>query len=173
MKKMLTFVLSIVLVIFVVIAFAPKRHLYNLAQHYMANEAIILSGERIHDGLLGLKITDANIYIKDILVGQLKEMTLTPFVFVNTFTCKEFESSKELRSLVPLSIEKASVRHWIGQPYKLFINANGSFGEAKGFLNLREKKVHLEIFSTPEFEKHIKTLAKKNEEGFYVYESSY
>lgn len=173
MKKIITFLISILLIVLVVIALAPKRQLYNLAQHFMANEAIIFSGERIDDGLFSLRISDANIYVKDILVGQLKEMTLTPFIFTNMLTCKAFESSKELRSLVPLSIEKASVKHWVGQPYKLFINASGSFGEAKGFLNLQEKKVYLEIFSVPEFEKHIKTLAKKSEEGFYVYESGY
>ncbi len=173
MKKIATALLSVFLLILIMIAFAPKRYLYNAVQHLIVNENIIVSGERVNDRAFGLDINDAHLYVKDIFIGQLKEMTLTPFVLVNTFTCKEFEASKELRSLIPLSIEKASVMHWIGQPYTLFLKANGSFGEAKGFVHLKERKVYLEVFSTPEFEKYFKPLAKKSEEGFYVYEQRY
>jgi hypothetical protein len=169
----MTFLVSAILILVVIIAFAPKRYLYNLAQQYMAKETIIFSGERIHDRLFGLKIGDANIYVKDILIGHLKELTLRPFIFVNTLTCKEFDSSKEMHQLIPLSLKGILIQHWVGQPYKLFIKAEGSFGEAKGFVNLKDKKIYLEIFSVPEFEKHIKTLAKKSEEGFYVYEQRY
>jgi len=173
MKRIMTFLVSAILVLVVIIAFAPKRYLYNLAQQHMVKETIIFSGEHVHDRLFGLEIRDANIYVKDILVGHLNEMTLKPFIFANIFTCKDFASSKEIQQLIPLSIKEASLMHWVGQSYKLFLKAEGSFGEAKGFVNLKEKKIYLEIFSVPEFEKYIKTVAKKSEEGFYVYESSY
>jgi len=173
MKRIATFLISIVLIVLVIIVFAPKRYLYNLAQQQMVKENIIFSGEHVNDALLTLKINDANIYVKDILVGELKELTIRPFFFFNTLTCKEFNSSKEISQLMPLSINEASLTQWVGQPFEVFIKTRGSFGEAKGSLNLKERKVYLEIFSTPEFEKHVKTMAKKSEEGFYVYEYSY
>lgn len=176
MKKLTVIVSYLFLILALIVILSPKRYLYNFAQHTIAKEGIVISNELAKDKLISLEISNANIYVKDIFIGMLNKTTIYPFIVFNYVTCSGFKTSKEVNGLFSMSIDKATLFQWIGQPYKITIKAQGDFGSVSGFMNLKDRKIYLKIFPSKKFIVQIKKFGngiKKNKEGFYTYEYSY
>ncbi|HHB94453.1 MAG TPA: hypothetical protein ENK88_04840, partial [Campylobacterales bacterium] len=73
------------LLIFLVI-FAPKQQIYYLLEKELAKNDIVISNEKFSDNLLGLSISDADIYVKGIKMAHIKSVDLDIFLLYNKLT---------------------------------------------------------------------------------------
>ena len=176
MKKLSLFVFYVVLFVVIIVVLSPKRYLYNFAEHTALQEKIIFSHEKIHDKLFFLEVSNADIYVQDIFIGSFEKMTVYPFIFFNQVTCKDFGSSKDIENFFSTSIDTASFFQWMGEPYKIRMNMQGSFGSASGFVQLKERKVYVKIQPAKSFISQLDKLnigVKKGDGGEYIYEYGY
>ncbi|MCK4441669.1 MAG: hypothetical protein KAU90_06660, partial [Sulfurovaceae bacterium] len=86
------------LLIFLVI-FAPKQHIYYLLEKELAKNDIVISHEKFSDNLLGLSITDADIYVKGIKMAHIKSFNLDIFFLYNKLTIDSISTDKGIQNI--------------------------------------------------------------------------
>ncbi|HHD80154.1 MAG TPA: hypothetical protein ENK99_00890 [Campylobacterales bacterium] len=153
------------LLIFLVI-FAPKQQIYYLLEKELAKNDIVISNEKFSDNLLGLSISDADIYVKGIKMAHIKSVDLDIFLLYNKLTIDSVHTDKGIQNIVPKSIDKLSATFSIIKPYKVAIDGVGSFGEVKGGFYLNMNKIFLRLPKTKDISTFRKFL-QKDKEGLY------
>ncbi|MCD6213010.1 MAG: hypothetical protein J7J02_08515, partial [Sulfurovum sp.] len=76
------------------------------------------------------------------------------------------------KSFAPQKIDVANISHSLLSPFKVTIEAKGSFGVLKGNANLNERDLRLDFSETTKELGSIRTNLKKDEKGLY-YETSF
>lgn len=157
----------LILFILFFVMFAPKKLLYYKLEHLLAQEQIIISDEKIHDGLLALLLQDGTLFVKDIDIGKFDEIAIYPDIFVNLVAIKNFRSNKTISLLPHIEIEKLFLLYSPLYPLKAIIRGKSNLGAIKGEVDLKNKRGFIDILSK-------KALPlKKVKEGQFRYEFSY
>ncbi|NOZ90629.1 MAG: hypothetical protein GXO60_05005 [Epsilonproteobacteria bacterium] len=153
------------LLIFLVV-FAPKQQIYYLLEKELAKNDIVISNEKFEDNLFGFSIKDADIYIKDIKMAQVKSLDLDIFFLYNKLEIKSVKTDKGIQNMVPKYIDKITAVFSIIHPYKIDIKGNGSFGEVEGGVYLNMNKIFIRVSKSKDISAFRKFL-KKDKEGLY------
>ncbi len=153
------------LLIFLVV-FAPKQQIYYLLEEKLAKDDIVISNEKFHDNLFGCSIEDADIYLKGIKVAKIKSIDLNIFFLYNKLSINSVQTDKGIQNIVPKSIDKLTAIFSIIKPYKIAIDATGSFGEIKGGVYIGMNKLFLRFTKTKDI-RVFRKFIKRDKEGFY------
>jgi len=162
-KKIL---LVIVVVLFSIVIFAPKRELYYLLENELMKYDIIINNEDIEEGLLLLHINHPDIYVKGIELANIDKIDISSLLFYNTIEVDGITTDRSLKKLMPAKVTTIKATYQIVDPLKVAISIEGDFGKADGYLYIKESKIRLDI-SEPKDISRLKHLLRKDDKGWY------
>jgi len=163
--------LYLVVVLLSLAVFAPKRELYYLLESYLMRQDIIIDNETIESGLFSLTLRHPDLYVKGIRIATIQEVSLLTLLFYTHAAAKDIETDRSLRQWVPGKIDTVSLDYQLLDPARITIRATGFFGEAKGYLSLRKRVLHLDLLQEKAIGS-LKPMLKKGKKGWY-YETSF
>lgn len=167
-KKVLLF---LVVIWFFLILLMPKVEFYYALEKELAKYDVKLNEQQIDSGAFSLDIKDIDIYVKGVEVAHLDRLSISTLLFYTHSKLEKLTFSSFLKGQVPDNIESIDIYHKIVNPLVVSMDANGSFGEARGKLSLATHKVRVNLVKTEDISS-IKSFLKKDKKGWY-YEKSF
>ncbi len=159
--------------IFVIIVFLPKTNAYYALEDELKKENIILNQEETSDVLGVFSIKNAQVRFNSLNVGKVESVRLYPFVFYNSLNINEANFSNNLKQFLPKNIKNLKFINTIFYPIKIWISGSGDFGELSGEVNLKTKKIRLEIDPTKNFLNSPLASQVTKQGDKYIYEITY
>ena len=156
---------------FALLVFMPKQALYYKLEEELAKNEIKINEKAIEEGLFSLTLKQASVYIKGIKIATIEELTLFTLLFYTKVELDSLLLDDSLKAMAPQQTDKAVLSHSILSPLEASVNAEGSFGDIEGSIDLKERNIHINFTETKEIET-IRYLLKKDEKGWY-YETSF
>ncbi|MRJ03238.1 MAG: hypothetical protein C6I05_07300 [Epsilonproteobacteria bacterium] len=169
MKRFFKWLGYLLLFILFIALFLPKRQLYYKAEEELYRYGVVISDEQIEEGPFSLGLSNGDLYMKGILVGNFEEVDLYPDLLFNGVLVRGFRRNRSISLIPDLTIERLLLFYTPFYPLKLLIRGEGSFGTVEGWIDLRERKGEIDLFGEPKGLKNFLRL-KKIEEGHYRYE---
>jgi hypothetical protein len=178
-KTMISVLIGALSFLLFLIVFSPKNQLLYKTQNTLSESNITLSVRSTTDyGIISKA--------KEVVFGFASDDILeapSASVFVGLlYTCASFDEIKispKMKTVLPLTIDKMTLSHTIFMPNTVMIDSSGNFGKIKGKIDLKGKKIVLELVSSPDFVKSpaftqspLFSKFTKNEDG-YKYESNF
>lgn len=140
---------------------SPKQELYFLLEKELEKNDIIISNEHFVDTWYGLKISDADIYVKGIKIATAQSLELQIFFLYNKLTVDNIKTEVE-----PKSIDTITAVFNVIKPYKVAIKSSGSFGSIAGGIYIMDKKLLLRVIEAKNI-KAFKKFLKHDTKGDY------
>ncbi len=165
-KKLTVTIFSSFIILLALLIFAPKEQLYYKLEKELEKNGIVISDEKFTDTILGVKIEDANVYVKGINVAHIKLIDLKIFFLLNRLTIDSVTTDKSIQNFVPKNINHAKAVFSILKPYKISIDANGSFGEISGGVYLNMNKIFIRV-PKPKDISAFRGFLKRDAKGLY------
>ena len=156
---------------FTLLLFMPKEEMYYSVEKMLAAQDITLNEKSIDEGIFSLTLKDVTVYVKGIALVNIDEIDFYTLLFYNTLHIDNLVVDEVLHSKVPTKTKKAVFTYHIFAPLTVSMDANGSFGYAKGSIHLVKKKLHIDFVKAKEIEM-IKPYLKKGNKGWF-YEKSF
>ncbi len=163
--------IAIVVVWLSVVMFMPKSNLYYKLEEELSKKDIKLNEKLIDDGLFSLTIKDIDIYIKGINIASIQKIELFTLLFYTHISIDAVGLDKSLKNIIAQDIEKSNIYHSVLSPMNLTLDINSSIAQITGLVDLRTRKVRLDVENSPNI-KIIKSLLKKDDKGWY-YETTF
>jgi len=151
---------------------APKQELYYLLEKELKKSDIIISNETIKDTWYGVKILNADVYVKGAKMAEVSELELNIFFLYNTLTVKNIIINEAMQNVAPKSIEKIQIKYSIDNPLNIKLDGEGSFGVLDGNVAFMDKHI-LIGFPVAKDIKTFRKFLKKDETGEWKYETTY
>ncbi len=151
---------------------APKQELYYLLEKELKKNDIIISNETIKDTWFGLKLLNAEIYVKGAKMAKVSELQLNIFFLYNTLTIKNIMVNEAMHNDAPKNIEDIRIEYSIRDPLHVKLNALGSFGVLEGKVAFMDKHISI-VFPVAKDIKSFKKFLKKDKTGEWKYETNY
>jgi len=176
MRKIRNFFLYLMLFVGALMFFTPKVQLYYALEKELKEYGVIVSSEKVDDTGLRLSIFGADLYVQGILSAHIQEVNVGLFGLYNSVSIKSIELAKTFRAMVPTKIEHAELTYSIISPLKVQVAAEGDFGEIRGYVDVVERLVHIELTASKlmkrRYSRSLKQF-KKLETGGLEYESRF
>ncbi len=154
-----------------IVAFMPKTELYYYLEKKLKEKGVVIYNEKFKETPLALDISNGIISYQGLDVARFSLITFKPYLFLNTLEAKNIELLDMAKKALDVDIESLKAKHTILKPFIINLDIVGSFGEAKGYIELKEHLVHIDIL-TPKNIKPLKRFLRKGEKGWY-YESRF
>ncbi len=168
-KKILFWIIAAWLAI---IVFAPKRELYYMLEEELAKQDIILHGEAIEEGLLGLTVKHPTLYVNKIEAATIDEIGVTTLLLWNSVTVRGITVNSMAREWIPAPVDQVGAEYAVWAPKKVSLNGQSPFAliEPTSLIDLDGMKARVDIAAVPGNEKafeRLKGFLKKDEKGWY------
>lgn len=159
----------------VLIVSLPRESLWFKFEEFLQSSESSISGERVSDGLISIKVEDGEIVASGMSVANFESGDITPLLFYNRIDILNLKIGEDLKQFGDISLDKLTVEHSVIQPIKVMLNGAGSIGEFKGRVNILERTVDILLFPSPQFQKMRAVMKhfKKHENGGYVYNGKF
>jgi len=167
-KYLLTFLIALYLGL---ILFMPKSNLYYKAEAELAKQGVVIDNEEIQSSIIDFKILHPVIYYQGVDIARASLIKITPLLLINRIEGENIELLNVAKKFLNVTINSFNANHSILKPYLVKLNIDGNFGLATGYINLKERVVHIDIVE-PKDINSIKKFLKKGEKGWY-YESKF
>lgn len=151
---------------------SPKQEIYYLLEKELKKSDIIISNETIKDTWYGIKIIDADIYLKGAKMAHLSKIELNIFFLYNRLILNNIVTNKAFHNDAPKSIEEINIIYSILDPLHIKLNSIGSFGEAEGEVNIKDRIITIGFPVAKEI-KPFRKFLKKDSTGEWKYETDY
>lgn len=154
------------------VLFAPKKELYFLLEKELQSRHVVLADESLKESPFGLTLQDLRIRVDGAEVAELDRITLRTFLLYNRLTLQGLRPAPGMERLLPITVEKGMATYTLLHPTRLQLDLQGSFGKAKGYLQLLPlRHLHLEIVQ----EGNLDTLRPylKRENGRWLYDAKF
>lgn len=175
MRRLGWVVFWLLAVIYLAVIFLPKKELYFQAERELQTQKIFVSGERVQDLGLGLRLEGGQLRFNDMEIANLSQTTLWVTLFVNRLEVGPFELGRDLGALLPSRVDRIVATHAIWAPHLILLEASGAFGEARGRVNLLDRNLSITLDAPGEIQNQYRPLfqqMRSSEEGF-VYELAF
>jgi len=153
------------------IIFMPKLSIYYYLENTLAKQGIVIYNEKTNSSLTKLTVSNANISFQGADIAEISYLEVKPLLVYNTIEAKNIELAGIAKQFLNIQIDSLKAKHTILNPYIVKIDTNGTFGNALGYANLKERIVHIDIVEEKDIS-NIKKFLKRGEKGWY-YESSF
>ena len=163
--------IALCIIWFALLVFMPKRELYYKLEKELAKQEIIISGEKIEEGLFSLTLKEPSVYLKGIKIATIKEISLFTLLFYTKIELETLLPDDSLKAMVPQQTEYIVLSHSLLSPLQVLIDAQGLFGTVNGYADLKERKLTIDFIEAKEIGM-IKSRLKKDEKGWH-YERSF
>ena len=165
-KKIIGAIIGSFIILLIIITLAPKDELYYKLERELEKKGVVIGNEKFTTNLLGVKIEDANIYLKGVNIAHIKSINLDIFLIYDRLTIDGVTTDKSIHNFVPKSIDHAEAIFSILKPYKISIDANGSFGEIVGGLYFNMNKLFIRV-PKPKDISAFRGFLKRDAKGLY------
>lgn len=169
MQMVRKILLVLVVLLFSLVLFAPKRELYYLLEKQLMKQDIIINNAQIQSGLFTLTLKGLQIYVKGIEVARVDEVEIFSLLVYNRLSATGIETESSLYRLIPTKVESMDLEYQILKPTAIQIDTNGTFGRASGFVDA--SKIHLNLAEEGSIAA-LKPMLRSGNEGWY-YELSF
>jgi len=154
-----------------VLFFMPKAELYYSVEKVLAKQDIKLNEKSIEEGLFSLSVKKVTIYVKGIPLINIEELNFFTLLFYSSLSIEDLIVDEALHSKIPAFTKEGLVKHQLFSPMSLALDANGSFGQIVGNVDLMQGTVHIDFVDTKDISM-IQPSLTKGEKG-WVYEKSF
>jgi len=151
---------------------SPKQELYYLLEKELKKNDIIISNETVKDTWYGVKLLDAEIYVKGAKMAEVSELQLNIFFLYNTLTIKNIRLNEAIHNIAPKHIEETDIQYSILDPLHIKMNSLGSFGVLEGKIAFMDRNISI-VFPVAKDIKAFKKFLKKDTTGEWKYETNY
>ena len=156
---------------FALLAFMPKQELYYKLEQSLAKEGIKINEGSTEEGIFTFTLKNADIYVKGIKVATLEKLHFFTLLFYSKIEIDELLLEDSFKKMFPQHIQRAILSHIIVSPLQVSLNGEGSFGLVSGEMDIKKRKIHIDLIEEKEIGM-IKEMLKKGKEGWY-YETSF
>ena len=156
---------------FTLLLFMPKAELYYSAEKALDKQDIKLNEKRIEEGVFSLSIKDITVYVKGIPLAHIEELDFFTLLFYSSLRIENLLVDEALHNKMPASTQEAHITHQFFSPMSLNLDANGSFGEIVGNVDMFQNTVHIDFVQTKDISMLLPYLTK-GEKG-WIYEKSF
>jgi len=157
---------------FALLVFMPKQELYFTLEKELAKQDIEINEESIEESVFSLNLIKPVIYVKGIKIATIEKINIFTLLLYTNINLKSLLLDESLKSFAPEKIDVANIAYSIFTPFRVNIEAEGSFGVLEGNANLNERDLRLDFFETTKELDSIRSNLKKDEKGLY-YETSF
>jgi hypothetical protein len=157
---------------FALLVFMPKQELYFTLEKELLKHDIEINEQNVEEGLFSLNLIKPEIYVKGIKIATVEKINVFTLIFISNINLKSLILDDSLKSFAPKQIDIANISYSMFSPFKVNIEAKGTFGLLDGNVNLKERKLHIDFSETTKELDSIKSNLKKDEKGLY-YETSF
>jgi len=154
-----------------ILVLMPKQEFYFKLEEMLAKHEIELNEEKRDEGLFSLDLHQVTVYVKGIPVATIEELDLFTLLFYSRVEVQGLHMDDSLKGMVPQEVREALLSHTILSPMKVSVDAEGSFGEMTGMIDLNARQVHLDFNESKNIEM-LKPQLKQGEKG-WIYETSF
>ena len=145
--KKLGKVMGILLVAYLlVLFFLPKTSFWYEAEAELLKRKVIVHNETLEEGLRGLKISQAELYLGPIQAARIASIEINSWLFYTTVAIKNLFVGSELPLLKGLHVKKATINYLLFSDIKL--EAQGNFGSLEATIDLDKKSLELDLVPT-------------------------
>jgi len=162
-------IIILILVPLAIVFFAPKRELYYLIEHKLQESNIVISGEEIDTGILGLDVNHPTFYVSGMPMAKANSLDVWSILYYTNFSANDVVVAEDLPQEVKL--EEVGLSNMLIMPFDLDISGISSLGNLNGNLDLSDRFVRVNI-DAQKVPKSLSMFLKKGEEGVY-YESNF
>lgn len=172
MKKLLKIIIYIFTFIFAIFLFLPKESIYHLIEQNLFKNKIIISNELVNENLFGLDISKGQIYYENINVASVDKIEIKSFLFYSKIKVNDIKLMDSLENMAPSPINEIEIKYSVLNFDKINITSDGLFGELKGFVDIVNRVVSLELTASNKMKDSYSKILKnmKLKEGKYYYE---
>ncbi|NKQ40580.1 MAG: hypothetical protein HF962_03320 [Sulfurovum sp.] len=169
MQMVRNILILLVLLPLAIMLLMPKKELYYLLEKKLHEQNIIISQEKISEGLLSLNIEHPVIYFSGTPLATAENINLWSLLF---YTKVDFKGLMIAQGLVnEIALQKFTAVHSMFSPLAIAVDGESSLGDIDGKAQLRERVLRLNIAQGGEVKAFSKYL-KKSKEGWF-YESKF
>jgi len=151
--------------------FMPKLSLYYYLENKLAQNGIVIYDEKAESSISNFKLSHAKVSFQGADIAEIGNLKVTPFIVYNRIDAKNIELIGVAKQFADIEIDTLKAIHSVLKPYIVKLNLKGNFGLAEGYINLKQRVVHIDIVNEEDISK-IKKFLKKSEKGWY-YESKF
>ncbi|MEA3384304.1 MAG: hypothetical protein U9Q20_06515 [Campylobacterota bacterium] len=176
MKNIFKGLVYILFFFIVFILFLPKENIYYFALDKLKDEKIVLDHHNIKDEYFTLNVNNLSLKYDNIKVSTAKELKFDLFLYKTQFTLNKIDVDSSFSKFVPNKIESISVTHNILDPLFLNIESKFELGFAKGYIDILNNTISIEISVDKKFKtkyryaiKQLKLIKDKSNEKEEVY----
>ncbi len=152
-----------------VMFFMPKKELYYFLEKKLYAQQIMISDERLQEGLLSLTIAHPVFSLDGVSLAKAEHITLWSLLFYTKADVEGMVVAEELPA--EISIRTLTVTHTLLSPMKIVLSGESSIGALQGYIDLGTRILHLDI-AKAEKNKSVSKYLKKGQKGWY-YESKF
>jgi hypothetical protein len=157
---------------FALLLFMPKQELYFTLEKELAKQDIEINEKSIDEGLFSLNLIEPVIYVKGIKIATIEKINIFTLVFTTNINVQTLVLDDSLKAFAPEKIDVANISHSLFSPFKVNIEARGSFGAIEGIADLNKRSLRLDFNETTKALDTIRSNLKKDAQGWY-YETSF
>lgn len=162
-KKVLIFIIALYIG---AVAFMPKEQLYYYLEHKLQEKGVVIGNEKLENKGLSLNILHLITYFQGADIARVSKVSIKPLLFINSVEVDDIEFLNLAKDYLNLDVKVLKLNHTVLKPFKVKIDANGSFGVAHGEMNLKTRVLHIDIVE-PKDINSIKRYLKKGAKGWY------
>lgn len=152
-------------------AFMPKQAFYYRLEQVLQTQGFEMSGETLDEGIFSFSVKHPSLYIKGVKVATVDQIDLFSLLFYTTLKVQDTAIDSSLRSMAPEHIGMIKASYTILSPFGVSVWATGDFGTMEGVIDLKNRKVRLDLVEEKEIAA-IRSRLLKDEKGWY-YEASF
>jgi len=149
----------------------PKQEIYYKLEKLLEKQSIVINEKQKDERLFSLTLHKVDVYAKGIKLASIEKVDFFTFFFYSSVVCDGIILDDSLKTMLPTQIRIAKARHAIWKPLKIDLKTEGSFGEAEGFADLKNRNMRLDFNESKGIEM-LKSSLQKDEKGWY-YETSF
>ena len=171
--KLLKFLFLLFFFIAALIAYAPKKSLYYLAEQELARYKTIIANERVEEGLFSLAVEHADIQIEGIRAAKIIELRLQTYLLHNTLQARRIRLSGMAKNFLPTKVDRLDVRYDLFDPTNVHFEAAGEFGMARGDYSLTSHALNVTLQPSKLMHRRYRNILRqmrKEKNGEYSYE---
>ena len=170
--RLVKYILLFLVMLFIgLYIFMPKTELYYKLEELLGKNSIVIGNEKIESNLQLFRLRHPVIYYQGADLARIDEVEVRPYLLVNSVKFTNIEPLGIAKEFGNIAIEKLNIKHSLFKPLYLKLDSNGSFGEANGYVDLKNHFIHIDI-TEPKNIQPLKKVLKKGEKGWY-YESKF
>ncbi len=156
---------------FGLIYFLPLQQLYFALETLLKEKKIEINESQTHTHFGRIELQNMEVFIEGVKAVSIKMSDFTSFLFYQRLHILELKPNEMFENELKITVDEATLSHSIFAPTTLFVNAKGSFGIAKGTIDLIKRNVRID-FVEAKAVTTIEQFVKHDEKGWY-YETNF